>query len=81
MITKTEKMIEAMDEMMNDVLKEFVDVNLIADACDVDGSDNALKYVPNIFKLYKLSKELLVEQATIMDDMNKKLDLLLEKTK
>lgn len=80
MITKTEMMIEAMDEMMNDMLKEFVDVNVIADMSD-EVDNNMAKMVFKTFKLYGMTKELLIEQATIMDDMNKKLDLLLEKTK
>ena len=80
MITKTEMMIEAMDEMMNDMLKEFVDVNVIADMSD-EVDNNMAKTVFKIFKVYGMTKELLIEQATIMDDMNKKLDLLLEKTK
>ena len=70
----TERLVEELNNLkslcIEEVLKNGID--------NVD--EKGFKAMQSTLKVIKLSNQLMIEQAEIMNDMNRKLDKLLEKT-
>lgn len=73
MLEKTRKLMDATEELMDYVMKELVDFDTLA-AMDGGEFEIMKKYI----KLYEDAKELALEQAEMMDNMNAKLDKILK---
>lgn len=72
MFDKTKKLMDMTEELMNDFMKEMGASALM----ELDGAE--FEMMKKCMNLYELSKEVALEQAKQMDDMNKKLDKILE---
>lgn len=73
LVDKTKELIDKVDEFMKEGIKQMVDV---ADLMDMDTEE--FEMMKKYKEFMDLSKELLVEQAKTLDDINTKLDLLIE---
>ena len=74
MITKVRRFNEVTDQMMEIVNQQVGALDMI------DGMDETqFKLVKTIMALVDASKDVMTEQATIIDDQNRKLDILLRK--
>lgn len=74
------KTIEELNELMDNVMKRNMEITF-GDLSAMADDDGEIKLILQDFmKMYDLSKKLLVEFGEGMDNMNKKLDLLLERT-
>ena len=71
---KTNKLIDEMDGFMKFMVDQTIDSDMFE---HMDGTEfDALK---RCMKLISLSKDVMLEQATSIDEINRKLDLLLMK--
>lgn len=72
MLETTNKFIEEVNELKNEFLKEIA-----GDILDMD--DKSINLMKKFFGMFDTSMELCKKQAETIDEMNKKLDRLLEK--
>lgn len=70
----TRRMIEAIDKINAICIKAMCDSDMLM---SVDG--NILEMLQESMNLIAISKDLMIAQATMMEDMNKKLDILVNK--
>lgn len=77
MLETTKKLVEEMKELEKETMK-MIAGNDMVDAFDYIESGELALILKSI-KLLHTSMDLMLEQAKVMDDMNRKLDLLLEK--
>lgn len=73
MLEKTRELMEATEELMNYVMKELVGFDTLK---AMDGAE--FEIMKKYAKLYEDAKELALEQAEMMDNMNAKLDKILK---
>lgn len=71
----TENLVAEEQEFMNHILKQVTIKNLC------DAGDDDIKMLRNTIKLLNAANDVIVEQARVLDEMNKKLNLLLIKEK
>lgn len=74
MLENTRKMIEEIDKIKAICVKEMCNPDVFM--C-MDG--NALEMLQESMNLIEISKDLMIAQATMMEDINKKLDILVDK--
>ena len=74
MLENTRKMIEEIDKIKAIYIKEMCNPDVLM--C-MDG--NTLEMLQESMNLIEISKDLMIAQATMMEDMNKKLDILVDK--
>lgn len=74
MLETAMKMEKKMDEMVRLLTVQI----LTEDIIDMD-SDNDIAVLKATFELIDISKKMMVEQAKTIDEMNRKLDVILEK--
>lgn len=74
------KTIEELNELMDNVMKRNMEITFGDLSAMVDDDGEIKLILQDFMKMYDLSKKLLVEFGEEMDNMNKKLDLLLERT-
>lgn len=74
MLENTRKIIEEIDKIKAICTKEMCNSDMFM---SMDG--NALEMLQASMKLIEISKDLMIAQATMMEDMNKKLDFLVNK--
>lgn len=74
MLENTRKMIEEIDKIKAICTKQMCDPDVLM---YMDG--NTLEMLQASMKLIEISKDLMIAQATMMEDMNKKLDMLVNK--
>ena len=72
MLENTRKMIEEIDKIKAICIKEMCNPDVLMDM-------NTLEMLMESMKLVEISKDLMIAQATMMEDMNKKLDILVDK--
>ena len=72
MYGKTQRLIEEMDELMKESMA-MIDVIEVLESTD----DKTLSMVKAYMKLYKESKELMLCQAEMIDEQDKKLDKII----
>lgn len=71
MLENTRKMIEEIDKIKAICTKQMCDPDVLM--C-MDG--NTLEMLQTSMNIIEISKDLMINQATMMEDMNKKLDML-----
>lgn len=74
MITKVRRFNEVTDQMMDIVNQQVGALDMINDM-----DETQFKLVKTMIDLVDASKDMMTEQATIIDDQNRKLDILLRK--
>lgn len=74
MLENTRKMIEEIDKIKVICIKEMCNPDVLM--C-MDG--NTLEMMQESMNLIEISKDLMIAQAIMMEDMNKKLDILVNK--
>lgn len=74
MLENTRKMIEEIDKIKAICTKQMCDPDMLM--C-MDG--NTLEMMQASMNLIEIGKDLMIAQATMMEDMNKKLDMLVNK--
>lgn len=74
MLENTRKMIEEIDKIKAICTKQMCDPDVLM---YMDG--NTLEMLQASMKLIEIGKDLMIAQATMMEDMNKKLDMLVDK--
>ena len=74
MLENTRRMIEEIDKIKANCIKAMFDSDMLM---SMDG--NTLEMMQESMNLIEISKDLMIAQATMMDDMNKKLDILVDK--
>ena len=74
MITKVRRFNEVTDQMMEIVNQQVGALDMINDM-----DETQFKLVKTMIDLVDASKDMMTEQATIIDDQNRKLDILLRK--
>lgn len=74
MLENTRKMIEEIDKIKAICTKQMCDPDMLM--C-IDG--NTLEMLQASMNLIEIGKDLMIAQATMMEDMNKKLDMLVNK--
>ena len=74
MLENARKMIEEIDKIKAICIKEMCDPDVLM-YMDV----NTLEMLRESMNLIEISKDLMIAQATMMEDMNKKLDILVDK--
>ena len=74
MFENTRKMIEEIDKIKAICIKEMYDPNVL-----MHMNVNTLEMLQESMNLIEISKNLMIAQATMMEDMNKKLDILVDK--
>ena len=74
MLENTRKMIEEIDKIKAICIKEMCDPDVL-----MCMNGNTLEMLQESMKLIEISKDLMITQATMMEDMNKKLDILVDK--
>ena len=67
-----------MEKKMDKMVRLLTVQILTEDIIDMD-SDNDIAVLKATFELIDISKKMMVEQAKTIDEMNRKLDVLLEK--
>lgn len=74
MLENTRKMIEEIDKIKAICTKQMCDPDVLM---YMDG--NTLEMLQASMNLIEIGKDLMIAQATMMEDMNKKLDMLVNK--
>ena len=74
MLENTRRMIEEIDKIKAICIKEMCNPDVLM---STDG--NTLEIMLESMNLIEISKNLMIAQATMMEDMNKKLDILVNK--
>ena len=74
MLENTRRMIEEIDKIKAICIKAMFDSDMLM---SMDG--NTLEMMQESMNLIEISKDLMIVQATMMEDMNKKLDILVNK--
>ena len=74
MLENTRKMIEEIDKIKAICIKAMCNPDVLM---STDG--NTLEMMLESMNLIEISKDLMIAQATMMEDMNKKLDILVDK--
>ena len=74
MLENTRKIIEEIDKIKAICIKAMCDSDMLM---SMDG--NTLEMLQESMNLIEISKDLMIAQATMMEDMNKKLDILVNK--
>lgn len=74
MLENTRKMIEEIDKIKAICIKQMCDPDVLM---YMDG--NTLEMLQASMNLIEIGKDLMIAQATMMEDMNKKLDMLVDK--
>ena len=74
MLENTRRMIEEIDKINAICIKAMCDSDMLM---SMDG--NTLEMLQESMNLIAISKDLMIAQATMMEDMNKKLDILVNK--
>lgn len=67
-----------MEKKMDEMMRLLTVQILTEDIIDMD-SDNDIAVLKATFELIDISKKMMVEQAKTIDEMNRKLDVILEK--
>ena len=76
MVKEVNEFVEEVNELMTFCVKEIVDPDMFEYM-----NETTIEMYKRTIKLFKKSTDLLLEQARLMDQMNGKLDLLLERSK
>lgn len=76
MLENTRRMIEEIDKIKAICIKAMCNPDVLM---STDG--NTLEMMLESMNLIEISKNLMIAQATMMEDMNKKLDILVNKKK
>lgn len=74
MLENTRRMIEEIDKIKAICIKAMCNPDVLM---STDG--NTLEMMLESMNLIEISKDLMIAQATMMEDMNKKLDILVDK--
>lgn len=74
MLENTRRMIEEIDKIKAICIKVMCDSDMLM---SMDG--NTLEMLQESMNLIEINKDLMIAQATMMEDMNKKLDILVNK--
>ena len=74
MLENTRKIIEEIDKIKAICIKEMCDPDVF-----MYMNGNTLEMMQESMNLIEISKDLMIAQATMMEDMNKKLDILVDK--
>lgn len=74
MLENTRKIIEEIDKIKAICIKEMCDPDVL-----MCMNGNTLEMMQESMNLIEISKDLMIAQATMMEDMNKKLDVLVNK--
>lgn len=74
MLENTRRMIEEIDKIKAICIKVMFDSDMLM---SMDG--NTLEMMQESMNLIEINKDLMIAQATMMEDMNKKLDILVNK--
>lgn len=74
MLENTRRMIEEIDKIKAICIKAMCDPDML-----MSMDRNTLEMMMESMNLIEISKDLMIAQATMMEDMNKKLDILVNK--
>ena len=74
MLENTRKIIEEIDKIKAIGIKEMCNPDVL-----MYMNGNTLEMMQESMNLIEISKDLIIAQATMMEDMNKKLDILVDK--